>query len=656
MLSWIQKTVAAEFSAERARELTAAIHGYDRWSSFSQYHRCGNYCATRMREAGLEDVELMEVPADGATRFGDWTMPLAWDVEDASLQVIEPAGAARILAHYREEPACLAIWSAPTPPEGLVAEVVLLAGRNEEEYAQTDVVGKIVFTHQSHGQVRGWAARHGAVGFITDYPACEQDALADSVCWMNSWVDYHGWGYLKSDTPLWGFSLTREKGQYLERQFVKGSRVMARAVVKSCLYEGSFTVPTGILRGESDQEVLVYAHAYEYGAEDNASGCATVLEAARVLKRLVEKGVLPRPARTIRFMMSWECYGSIPWAVQRIYGRKNVVAGLCLDAFGGKSALTGGVIRVMMNSHCQASYTDYLAAAAAAACFQPEEGTPYELCPWSGGTDHTIFQDPTFDVPMPWLSEHPSRFHHTSLDEMDKIDVERLRLEGIYATTYLYALAAAGEAESAWLARGTRELWQDKVAGEAQGILAGLAAKDRCEELSAAWQDGQERLAYLGERGLAAIRSVERLGSTEKLRQNVEEQAGELQRALSYQLEGLHKAVKQRAQACGGVLAGPEKRTPPRDGADLVPRRLVPGLLTLCTIPLQERAEFNRVTHGESPMWSSVLIFGLFWADGRRNLGEIERLVRLEMGPTDIDLIAYFRFLQRLGYIAWVQS
>ena len=165
-----------------------------------------------------------------------------------------------------------------------------------------------------------------------------------------------------------------------------------------------------------------------------------------------------------------------------------------------------------------------------------------------------------------------------------------------------------------------------------------------------------ERLVYLAERGLAAIRSIERLGSTEKLRQNVEEQAGELQRASSYQLEGLYKAVKQRAQACGWVLAGPEKRTPPRDGADLVPRRLVPGLLTLCTIPLQERAEFDRVTHGESPMWSSVLIFGLFWADGRRNLGEIERLVRLEIGPTDIDLIAYFRFLQRLGYIAWVQS
>jgi len=52
-------------------------------------------------------------------------------------------------------------------------------------------------------------------------------------------------------------------------------------------------------------------------------------------------------------------------------------------------------------------------------------------------------------------------------------------------------------------------------------------------------------------------------------------------------------------------------------------------------------------------MWSPVLTFALFWADGRRTIGEIQRLVELELGRTEIDLVAYFRFLQRLGYIAW---
>ena len=654
MFQHIQRKIEQEYSGENAYALVAAIHSYDRWSSFAQYHRCGAYCAARLREYGLEDVELMEIPADGVTKFGDWTMPLAWDVADATLQVVEPVGAARLLANYREEPASLAMWSAPTPPEGLLAEVVLLEdGSKEEDYAGVDVKGKVVFTHQGHYGVRKLAARRGAVGLITDYPARDQEELADGVCWMNAWVDYHGWGFLKNDTPLWGFSLTREKGQYLERLLAGGKRVMVRAKVESCLYEGSFTLPTAIIRGGSDQEVLVYAHSYEYGAEDNASGCATVLESARVLQRLIATGALPRPKRSIRFMVSWECYGSIPWAVQRIHGRKHVVGGLCLDSLGSRHQLTGGKPTLILNPHCQASYTDYLAAEVARTCLDAHDGYACALTPWSGGTDHTIFEDPAFDVPMPWLTEHPARFHHTSLDEMDKIDVESLRLEGIFAATYLYTLANAGEAEAAWLAKGTREFWQDKIGAATKEALAGLATKESAEALSAAWQDAHERIAYLAERGKAAIRSASRLDGAAGTQQALQEQSLELRRAESFELEEMQRAVKREAQARGWTPAGPEKRRAHQEGTELIPRRLIPGLLTLCTIPKEEREEFDRVTRGESPMWSPVLTFGLFWADGQRTIGEIQRLVELELGKTEIDLVVYFHFLQRLGYIAW---
>jgi len=52
-------------------------------------------------------------------------------------------------------------------------------------------------------------------------------------------------------------------------------------------------------------------------------------------------------------------------------------------------------------------------------------------------------------------------------------------------------------------------------------------------------------------------------------------------------------------------------------------------------------------------MWSPTLTFALYWADGRRSLAEIRRLVELELGPTEIDLVAYFRFLQGQGLIEW---
>ena len=80
---------------------------------------------------------------------------------------------------------------------------------------------------------------------------------------------------------------------------------------------------------------------------------------------------------------------------------------------------------------------------------------------------------------------------------------------------------------------------------------------------------------------------------------------------------------------------------------------MTPGILTLCTIPKELRPEYDRVTSGESPMWSPALNFALFWADGRRTLGEIGHLVEMEVGPIKPDLIAYFRFLERLGHIEW---
>lgn len=654
MFTYIQRQVEGAFSGERAKTLTAAIHSSDRWSTFSQYRLCGNYCATCMREYGLDAVELMEIPADGETKFGDWTMPLAWDVEEAHLELLEPRAAARLLASYREEPASLAMWSAPTPPEGLEAEVVLVEGGSEEgDYGGVDVKGKLVFTSLHANKVRGPAVRHGAVGVISDYPGREQDELAESVCWVNAWVDYHGWGFLKGDTRAFGFSLTREKGEYLRRLLAAGRRVRVRALVRSWLYQGSFPLATGVIPGEGETEVLVYAHSYEYGAEDNAAGCAVALEAARTLNRLIRDGRLPSPRRSIRFMMSWECYGSMAWGVQRIHHDKNVVAGLCLDDVGGKKELTGGRVRLILDSDCQASFADFAASAIARSCFREEEGFPCEISPWSGGTDHTIFQDPMFAVPMPWLTEHPARFHHTSLDKMDKIDVESLRKEGVFAATYLYFLANAGEEEIAWLARGTRTLWEDRIAEAKTELVEALVTSSSLEELGIACQRGKERIEYLAERGRDAILSIERLCGEEESRAVLKEEVERLRRQKDHILEELEREARRRTRTKDWVLSAPEGPLQRRDGADLVPRRLVPGPVTLCAIGPEERSEYDRVTRGESPMWSPTLTFALYWADGRRSLAEIRRLVELELGPTEIDLVAYFRFLQGQGLIEW---
>jgi hypothetical protein len=50
-----------------------------------------------------------------------------------------------------------------------------------------------------------------------------------------------------------------------------------------------------------------------------------------------------------------------------------------------------------------------------------------------------------------------------------------------------------------------------------------------------------------------------------------------------------------------------------------------------------------------------VPIRALYWCDGQRNLAEVARLTRLELGPSDFDFVGYFRFLERRGYVEFVK-
>jgi hypothetical protein len=103
-------------------------------------------------------------------------------------------------------------------------------------------------------------------------------------------------------------------------------------------------------------------------------------------------------------------------------------------------------------------------------------------------------------------------------------------------------------------------------------------------------------------------------------------------------------------EAAGGLgLEMPPAEAPGGEG--MVPRRLVPGVLTLCDLPAKERDDFERITKEHTPMWSAVLNAALFWADGERSVAVIGRLVEQELGPSEVDLKGYFELLARLGYI-----
>src|SRR5216110_3040739 len=125
-VSQLLQTLREAANPDQAVRDVRTIWETDRWFTFPKFEETAKNVAAIMRRAGLEDVEIGNAPADGVTQAGFWTEPLAWDVHTGTLEIVEPALPAeqRVLADYQKVPASVCMWSGPTPPGGVVAEVV----------------------------------------------------------------------------------------------------------------------------------------------------------------------------------------------------------------------------------------------------------------------------------------------------------------------------------------------------------------------------------------------------------------------------------------------------------------------------------------------------------------------------------------------------
>jgi hypothetical protein len=216
---------------------------------------------------------------------------LLWDTEETSLKIIEPLS--------KEMKTGYASFGLPTPPRGIVAELVHIDGGWPEAYFERDVREKIVlvskYTHPGMGPPQEGspyrfhcvmnAARRGAVAYI-EYDPVKGNPIRRS----------HGqlaWGNPTSDMlptiPI--LSVSNQDAEFLKKLLSKGTvKVKVTALPTSgrkMLDVGHNLIAT--LPGDlfPDEYIVLCGHydcAYSPGANDNASGTSIPLEIARVLK------------------------------------------------------------------------------------------------------------------------------------------------------------------------------------------------------------------------------------------------------------------------------------------------------------------------------------------------------------------------------------
>jgi len=611
-LDQVVAAVRAEVKPDQAMEYMNRVYATDRWFTFPKFQETAEYLTRTMRAIGLRNVELLAAPADGVSQFGYWTMPLAWDVKQARLEIVEPAPPEefRVLADYQKVPASLGMWSGPTPPGGVVAEVIELKRGSTAEIQKLDLKGKLVLTRQNPAGIRWLLARQGALGAINT--SSENRNLKDAYQWVNSWGD-NSWGFNKGDTPLVCFSVTPRQAEFLTGLLASGAKVRMRAVVDSRLYSGSYPYATAVVPGSgSGEEVLALGHTSEQGANDNATGVAAMLEALGTLNRLIAAGKLARPARSIRMLAMGELHGSMHYIGTHPERMRRTVAAICLDTPAGFYELPGTEYSFHLNPDVARSFSDALILRVAEAYFPKlSPPRPFRAAPYATGTD-TYLGDPLIGVPTVWpFSGSGVHVHHMSADTPDRVDARSLRDLTVVTAAYLYFVASAGEPEARWLAEAA-------------------LARGR-EQVQAATP---EKVAYTVDRESQAVLSVLRLvppGRREKLRA-----------ALGPLLEQLRQV---RAAAPSQPSTDPQMA----EAARIVVKRKRFG-----TLPLDEIAPDQREGY-PSGAWSLVPINALYWCDGQRNLAEVIRLTRLERGPTNFDFVGYFRFLEKRGYVEFVR-
>lgn len=617
----------------RAMDTMLSVYSTDRWFTFPKFEQTAQYLSRRLSEGGLSKVEILGAPADGKTQFGYWTMPLAWDVKSARLDVLKPER--MVLADYRAVPASVGMWCGPTPPDGIVADVVDLASTS-----WTAVKGKLVLTEKNSAGLKWQLVHYGALGAINGFS--ENPDLQNDRQWINAWGD-NGWGFTKTSTPLLSFSITPREAKQLRKWLAEGRQVKVRAQVDSRYYSGRYPYVTAVLPGtDPREEVLVLGHNSEQGANDNATGVSAMIEAMTALRSLVDSGKLPRPRRSIRILTMPELYGSMHYVVTHPERMQHTVAAMAVDAPAGLYNLAGTEYTFHLNPHVATSFTDalvlriahaYLSAVAPGSDLLA--GRPWHWEPYAPGTD-SYLSDPTIGVPTVWpYSGTGIISHHNTADRPDTVDLRSLRDLSSMIATYIYFIAAAGEDQIPWLASITLDrAMKEAGAAASQSLDRAFSGKDA--------GNGFERIDYEVERGQRAIQSVIRLAP--------KEHRTALLKSLDpfcERLAAFGNLQKERLQAAG-IQARPPSGEP-GDAAHIIVKRKRPGTIPLDDLPQDQWEGYP------SGAWATVPILALYWCDGRRNLAEVIRLTRLEAGPTSFDFIGYFRFLERRGYVEFVK-
>lgn len=458
----LRKILNESISGENAVIHTEVITQFYRTAGSTGIRQAVEYCREKLENEKLDEIKIETYPVDGTTNLlGRISYP-AWQPNDVVLRIVEPAS--EEIINYTDAPTCIMWFSTPTPPNGVIAEVVDIgSGINTEDYEGKDVKGKIVLASGGglNPGVRIYelaVERFGAIGVITDYLLGEIPGIRT----RETTPEFVG--LLRQPRTFnrgWSIVISGIQGKRI-RELLANGPVKLWAKVDTIVTKGIGENLIATIRGseEPSEDVIIVGHTSATKPGGNcASGPALMIEMASILTKLIDEGKLPRPKRSIKFLFVCEGLGSNAYLMQNWIERKDTIGSLCLCGVGEdqdkcKSSLMFSrtpdsvpsfINKLVSRIHSEVSSNTILSSGSMS----------FGVEPYSPFSDNTSFN--LAGVPCVLLHSAPNKYFHTQFMTADKMDPEMFKATGLIISETAYLLANAGLGEAKQWAQEIKE-------------------------------------------------------------------------------------------------------------------------------------------------------------------------------------------------------
>jgi aminopeptidase YwaD len=628
--------IASEISGASAKRTVQALSLNHRMRGSEGYRAAAELIRDRLRDYGLEGVEILSLPADGKVFYGTQRSRPAWNASFAELWERRQEGGGwrdgERIASWADQPITLAQDSVDGRADAELVDVG--AGTSAADYAGKAVRGRLVLTSSQPGEVAHLAVTERGAAGIVSWAQNQRSA------WWGEDDSLIRWGHLDTwEDPTFAFMVSPARARAWQARLAKGETVRLRAEVKAGRTPGAYLIPTAVIPGKDRSKEILFSCHLDHpspGANDNASGCSGILEIARTLHRLIAEGRLPQPKRTLRFIWPCEVECTIALLNARPEYAQRTLAAVHLDMIGGNTDVTHGTLKVegsppslpnfvsdvgfAIGRWVDAQASRYADTGEAASPLLDPEGTKNPLHAriggFSEGSDHQIWAEGSWRVPVIYLADWPDIYIHTNKDLPGNLDATKMKRAMFIAAASAWYLANVGQED----------------ADDLQGAI------DAENYITRAQRSEYERKGPD-----AALFVVQRLEAEDKVDGSVERFGLKLERGASWQLDSSTSLPPQPYGDLTVYRRNPKLRGP-MDGFGY-------SWLDdhLKQAGLDKPALLSREPVFDGPSYGYE---ALNLVDGKRTVQRIRDDLAATVGPAPVEEVeAYLRTLERLGVV-----